>query len=663
MLRSLSGPDLSPWPPVVHGAENAGSVDDLTVLNEQQAGGPPHLMVHRSLMRQLEAADGRIQATASQLDSLESLQAWQQQTRQRFVQALGGFPDRTPLNAAITGTVPGNGYVVEKVVFESRPRHFVTAALFLPDPAKFAPPYPGILIPCGHSQQGKGIAGYQRAGVLAASNGMAALIYDPIDQGERIQDVDSQGAYKVSGTAGHNRIGVSAALLGWNTATFRVWDGMRAIDYLTSRSDIDGRRIGCMGNSGGGTLTAFLTALDDRITASSPSCYITSLTQVCGSIGPQDAEQNIFGQMGFGMDHAELLLLRSPAPVCLCSARQDYFPIAGARQAFQRVQGVYRRLGQENRVMMAENDGPHGWAEPLRVAATRWMNRWLRDHDDLQVPSEENTGISEEAILATEHGQVMLLPGARSVYDLMREELARLEALRQKMPRDLREAVRRRAGIRPLATLPESPVAEQGRAQEAWGMVRRLTFTGESDVLLPAVLFDPTTKQGGPVLLTHGLGKAAAVERARQLAGQGRPVLLVDLTGFGELQGSPKEFYGTPSRDEPAAIMMYLLGRSLTGVRAEDILRSARWLKQETGAAAVELTAESWAVTAALHASVAEPGLFSGVRLVDRPVSWRQVVLDGARHRYSDVVHGALQDYDLSDLEARLAGARVLLSD
>ncbi len=660
--------------------DRASDVSQFPILNEQIAGGPVHLMLHRWLMGQMKQADQKIEASAAAINSMESLRAWQQDTRNRFLQALGAFPERTPLNPVVTGTITRDLYRVEKILFESRPKHYVTAALFLPAADKFAPPYPGILIPCGHSLQGKGIDTYQRGAVLAAANGMAAMIYDPIDQGERIQTVDADGKFSLTGVAGHNRVGAGAILLGWNTASFRVWDGMRALDYLTSRSDIDPKRIGCMGNSGGGTLTAFLTALDDRIQVSAPSCYITSLTQVCESIGPQDAEQNIFGQMAFGMDHAEFLLMRVPAPICICAARKDFFPIEGARNAFNRLSSVGKRLGFEERITMVENDGPHGWAEPLRLGANRWMNRWMRDTEDFFVPPETEMGISEQEILVTERGQVMLLPGARSVYDLMRDEWSRLKNHRQPVSvsdadgnkpaedtaagdsntaagsqlsgEKLRTAVRNRAGIRLLAQIPNAEVIVRGEISRPWGRIRQMTLQWREGLILPSLLYEPGSKTGLPVLLAHGDGKSAATDQAEQLAAQGRVVLSVDLTGFGEMQGAAKEFYGSPVKDEPAAVVAYLLGQSLTGLRAEDLLAAGRWLSREQSAQSVQLSAAGWAVTPALHAAVAEPELFTSVTLSERPMTWGQVIKEGARHRYSDLVHGALQDYDLSDLEA-----------
>jgi hypothetical protein len=129
-----------------------------------------------------------------------------------------------------------------------------------------------VLVPCGHAKNAKGYDEYQTVGT--AGLWMAALVFDPIDQGERGQYLGPDGWPKHWGTRAHTMFGVGCTLLGRNTARFEIWDGMRAIDYLQSRPEVDPQRIGCTGNSGGGTQTSYLMALDDRIGAAAPSCYL-----------------------------------------------------------------------------------------------------------------------------------------------------------------------------------------------------------------------------------------------------------------------------------------------------------------------------------------------------------------------------------------------------
>ncbi|MDD2598043.1 MAG: alpha/beta hydrolase family protein [Kiritimatiellae bacterium] len=221
------------------------------------------MSTHDAVFKMLSVADSAADTAFLEITSELELQCHQRKLRASWVASFGGFPEQTPLQSRVTGVVQREGYRIEKVIFESQPGLFVTALLFLPDASESCkPPYPGILISCGHSTDGKSLADYQRGAVQGALDGFAVLIFDPIDQGERLQ---LPGKHPPICTGGHNITGVSAMLLGWNTARFRIWDGMRALDYMQSRREIDPGRLGVMGNSGGGTLSSYIMALDDRI--------------------------------------------------------------------------------------------------------------------------------------------------------------------------------------------------------------------------------------------------------------------------------------------------------------------------------------------------------------------------------------------------------------
>ncbi|MCA9132379.1 MAG: acetylxylan esterase, partial [Planctomycetales bacterium] len=241
------------------------------VLPEELPDGPKTLMYRRFLLAQTTEALDRRTKEYEQIKTEEDARSYQQKMKDFFVERLGGFPQRTPLNPHSVARYERDGYIVEKVVFESRPNFHVTALLFLP-PGKG--PFPGVLVPCGHSGNGKAETKYQRASILMAQNGMAALCYDPLGQGERHQVRLDDGR---TSPPNHTILGVSCIPLGTNFAQFRIWDGMRALDYLASRPEVDPDRLGCTGNSGGGTLTCYLMALDERIGCAAPSCYVTSM--------------------------------------------------------------------------------------------------------------------------------------------------------------------------------------------------------------------------------------------------------------------------------------------------------------------------------------------------------------------------------------------------
>ena len=310
----------------------------------------------------------------------EAIAAWQKQRREFFVWQLGGFPQRTPLNGQVVGALEGDGYTIEKVIYESRPRHHVTASLYLP---AGKPPFPAVLVACGHSRTAKASDYNQKMCILLARHGIAAFCYDPIGQGERSQILTADGKPKHSGTTTeHFLVGVGSILVGANTAQYRVWDGMRAIDYLETRDDIDARRIGATGCSGGGTESSYLMALDARVLCAAPACYITTFRRLIDTIGPQDAEQNIFGQVAFGLDQPDYLLTRAPKPTLICATTNDFFDIEGSWDSLRQAKRVYARLGFSSRVDLVEADGKHGLGPVGRKAMVEWMRRWLLGFDD-----------------------------------------------------------------------------------------------------------------------------------------------------------------------------------------------------------------------------------------------------------------------------------------
>lgn len=600
----------------------------------------------------MRAAERRVEATVATLTNLDQLVAWQQGVQRRFAAALGAMPARSALNATVTRVIERPGYRVENILFESQPRHYVTASLFLPSPQRHRPPYPGVIVPCGHANHPRTAqSNYVRACAMAAWNGIAALIYDPIDQGERLQRI-VEGQKPEYGVSGHNRLGPLAILLGWNTATFRVWDGVRALDLLASRPEVDPERLGCMGQSGGGTLTAFLLAHDPRIRAAAPSCYISTLPRVYEAIGPQDAEQNIFQQMAFGLDHPEFLYVRAPTPVLVCAQTEDFFPIDGTRRAVERARSVLAPLGWAERIGYVEDEGKHAWSERHLRETVRWFNRWLRGVDELDVLPDSDFGPPGRDLQVTDRGQVMYLPGARSVYDILREEAAAQAAHRPaRDPAALADVVRRCAGIRPLSDIPLPRIERQGSEP---GGPENVQLEREDGLRLPAWYWPARgTTEALPVLLVDDRGRTAVRERGAELAAAGRAVCAIDLRGFGELARSRK-FYGSNWTDEGDALIAYVLGSSIVGERAEDILVAVRWLAETARVHAVAIEARGWAVTPALHAAVAESGRVASLRLVDRPLTWRKAIEVSARHSFADVVHGAWAEYEISTLEQAL---------
>ena len=150
----------------------------------------------------------------AKLKTPENIAAYQKRLRDDVLRAIGGLPERTPLEPQVVGAILRPGYRVEKVVFQSQPKHYVTALLYLPDGRRFKPPYPGVLVACGHIQTGKGSGCHQAMGAILATNGMAALVFDPIEQGERLQYAYSKRlAGEAFVTSRHTMVGMGSLLL------------------------------------------------------------------------------------------------------------------------------------------------------------------------------------------------------------------------------------------------------------------------------------------------------------------------------------------------------------------------------------------------------------------------------------------------------------------
>jgi len=626
-------------------------------------GTTPRRMLYDWLAVEVgEALDRRLERVEGLFEDAE-VEAYQIEMREFFVSSLGGFPDRSPLEARTVGVVEGEGYRIERVLYHSQPGFPVSANLYLPEGEG---PFPGVLHSCGHSADGKAAARYQEASALLARHGIAVLCVDPIGQGERKQ----LGAHGVTGsTTEHMLMGVAPVLLGRNLATHMIWDGIRGLDYLAERPEIDPTRLGAMGNSGGGMMTSYLMALDPRVVAAAPACFVTDTRRKNVRPGPGDAEQNLHGQTAYGLDHADFLLMRAPRPTLILSATQDYVPIEGAWESFRQAKRLYTRLGLPEGVDLVEDNVPHGFSPALQQGALRWMARWLQGRDErLEAPGVFEP-LPEEALHAAPGGSVLALEGARSFFDLQAAEQAALAEGRSASwdlaKRDAAAQAERLAEVRALVGLPgsdELAAAEfraAGEVEHAGRLWEKRLCRPEPGIVLPALVARPEGEVRGAVLWIDGAGKDAVHGEAETVADwleRGLLVCAVDLRGYGETASVPWRYRATTEAmglNSPEAFIAYMLGRSFVGLRAADLLRTAAALAEELpGEAPVHLVARGHAAVPALHAAALERERFARVDLAGGLESWVSLcdgpVMDG--WQLENAVHGALRAYDLPDL-------------
>ncbi|MEE2907997.1 MAG: prolyl oligopeptidase family serine peptidase [Planctomycetota bacterium] len=615
------------------------------------------------------------------LMTTDEVRARQTALRAYLQQVMPALPRTSPVKASVTDTIPRDGYTIEKVLIEAEPFHHVTALFYRPDPERYPPPWPGVVVACGHAHAAKGYPEYQKAGALCALFGLAALVFDPLDQGERIQTLDSERQQRWWGTTGHNISGGPALLLGTSQAAYQVRDGAAAIDYLQSRPDVDGDKIGVMGNSGGGTQTALLMVMDDRVKAAAPSCYITAFQEMLTTIGPQDAEQFLPGQIAEGFDHAEFLWARAPMPVLVCGTEDDFFPITGTRRSVDAAKGVFTTLGHPKAVELAVVPGEHGWHQPLRERSVEWMCRWLDDRAvTVNEPGIELLSEKDAWVLPT--GKVLDLPGELSIHDLLRNQL-----------RDLLERQEQEPWIMPEDDDPESVAIPVLATPTGLGMssMERLPEVShevvdvsvEDDVLISRLELTCTPVQGNddsprswslPIIrmqladsnptdlrmIVRPAGVSATAQTERPTATT--ELLLVDPRFCGDAlqddQTTWSPFYGRFGVDGQPAVMLIMLGRSLPGVQTEDLLAVATWAAEDRP---ILLEAEGPPAVAARYAAALAPELFQEITVRDTPASWKAFFEVGntndtsgpplVQMQFSTIIPGALPQHDLPPLD------------
>lgn len=654
--------------------------EDLSVIKGSPEFSTANQMLPKYLMKlALGYLEDRKERVAK-LATSEEVVRRRAYVRERIIKSLGGFPERTPLNPKVVGTLDRDGYKIEKVIFESQPNFFVTANLYLPKTG--TPPYPGILFPLGHEAGAKAHHAWQRLLITFVKNGFVVLTYDPIGQGERIQnfDADFKESKVGASTTEHTVLGIQCLLTGQNLARYTIWDGMRALDYLVSRKEVDATRIGCTGNSGGGTHTAYLSTLDDRIKVAAPSCYITSWQWLLKTIGPQDAEQCLPPFLRDGLDQADFVEAFAPKPYLMLSAIRDFFPIEGARDSFREAKQVYRLMSAEEKLNMVEADDGHGYSLPRRLAAYRWMSRWLKGAD-VSISEPELELEREETLYCTPSGQVQTSLSGETVFSLnlkrdaeilpKREPLANSQGLAE-FQQELREQVSRLAGFQPHQhALNERSFGEVRR--EGY-RIEKLVYESEPGILVPALLFVPNSTEARhpAVLYVHGRDKAADAgvgEEIEKLVRAGRVVLAIDVRGTGETQvtqnpDTASDFYRYFGEFESAMTAM-LLGKTLVALRAQDIRSGLDLLRARADVDLNQISGfgKGHGAIALLHAAVLDDRI-NKVVLQNMLASYQSVVTHKVHQRiFESVIPGVLQFYDLPDLVAALAPRPVWIVD
>ena len=691
----------APAPTAKPGAEDAANRGRVQLTRSLDGIAAEQLALRRSA---IEGITTRAQAEARQ-----------REVRSKIIALMGGLPEKTPLNAHVTGSTQGDGFRMEKVIFESQPGYRVTAILYLPDKAATTAKLPAIVVAPGHGPTGKA-SDYFYASTFAR-NGFAVLSYDIIGEGERLEYPDPAHPGRSLAerpTGEHGEAGLQPTLIGDAVARYFLWDGMRAVDYLVSRPEIDPERIGAFGCSGGGTATALLGAIDTRVKAMGTACYITSFDTLLPAIGPQDAEQSIPNFIASGFDLPDWVELAAPRSYAVISTASDMFPYAGAKASVIEARRFYalfdaasagkptgkpepgiptgptlnpdtsNEIPSTAKLQWITGIGGHGNLRPLQKEIVQFFLTHLAHSDATAVltplpsprasPSTAPVNLPKDAFQVTSTGQVLTsYPDSSTIQTLNLKGYAALPKPKPLNSVQLQQAVRdvTHVVVKPGDTAPvntQSP--DLASPPEGNVHVRhRFTLATAPGVSIDAEFYRPADgKHPALLILRDSLdpsleaGRADDIRALRAMADAGTAVLVVaprpSPPGSEEAKAALLgSFYLSELRAE-------LVGKTLLGLRVDDVIAAVNFLSVGTTPDPNRISAQASGHLGLvlMHAAVLDPRL-------------KHVAVDHVLESYKslteapipndapqDILPGVVRRYDIPDLVREL-GMRLTMSD
>lgn len=609
-------------------------------------------MVQEYFADQVNRVERRASQRRDALQTRAQAEAYRDQVRDKIEQCFGPWPEKTLLNARVTGVVERETYTIEKVIFESRPNFPVTANLYIPKGRSF--PLPGVVGTCGHSSNGKASEFYQSFSQGLARQGYVVLIYDPISQGERLQYVnDSLKSTVGVGVREHLYAGNQQFLVGEFIGAWRAWDGIRALDYLLTRDEVDPEHIGVTGNSGGGTMTTWLCGVEPRWTMAAPSCFVTTFRRNLENQLPADTEQCPPRALSFGLDHMDFLAVMAPKPVIILAKEQDYFDIRGSEQAYEGLQHLYGLLGARDNVGMFAGPTGHGFSQENREAMYRWFNRFTRISD---AQTEPNIVIEkDETLWCAPEGQVCQLD-ARPIYDFTRARSQALAEQRAPQPSKtkLQGLVRRtlRLSRRMDESAPDYRILRnwpnRGYPRKSWTCYAVQTEPGIQALVYrlsnERLSSRPSRGRGRAILyIAHQSSDRELREEplVKELieADPNAVLYTCDVRGIGESRPDTcnyNSYLSAYGSDYFYAAHSIMLDRPYAGQRTLDVLRVVQWLVAH-GHTDIHVAGKGWGALPATFAAV----------LSDEVT---QVTLKNTLTSYADIAESEAYAWPLSSL-------------
>ena len=628
-----------------------------------------NLAYNSYLMRDVhqQYADRRDELNKAVL-SKEAMLIYRDELRKKYKTILGNFPEKQNLNAKVLKTSQEKGFRIDKIVFESLPKRYVTADLYLPEGNG---PFPASLELCGHGMGGK--LGSSEAQLMAL-NGIAVLVVDPIGQGERVQLLDENGKPATRGsTTEHTLLNAGCNLLGSSLAAWEWWDNHRAIDYLETRQDIDKTRLAAYGSSGGGTQTAYLIGLEDRLKVASICSYFSQRERVLELSGPSDGCQHVPGEGSAHIEIADWVAMFAPKPVLIMSGLYDFVDYWGAVQGTHELQKIYKKLDAPDAIKQFTAESGHGMPKVKREALATWFRTWLVN-DPTPVHENQLIRVPESDMQCTSTGQVnTAFTDAVSIPKYNQDFAEQLTGERARFLQQndsiVRQKVLRLLGIsmpKELIT-PEQTGFTQGRTYSLYKY--QILRKGEMPVPCVVVIPEKVEPSGKVVLYLNESGKDGLLSDETTLnnfINQGDILVAADLRGYGETT-DPSSLNDTKywNREYRNAMISLHTGKTIAGQRVIDIFSLTDFLTSDskfTGHS-IKLVVNGTYGPVAIHAAYLD-GRISQIEISRSIKSYREFLQNPMqRDVYTNVIPGVLKYYDLKDLSEKAGKGRISFVD
>ncbi len=580
--------------------------------------------------------DSRAKLTAA-IQTPEQVKQRQAQIKTKLLELIGGLPDyKGPLHARVTGVLNADGYVIERVLFQSLPGYYVTANVYRPINKGR---YPAVLLQSGHTQEGKPEP--QVAAANLALQGYVAMTFDPVGQGEREQTYLPMLGRALSGGSVNEHLAMGAQNIWMNQSVVRyfVHDARRAIDYLISRADVDANAIGAAGCSGAGALTTYTATLDDRVKAAAPACFLMTYRALFS--GPTtDSEMSPPMFIASGLDQADMYIMSAPKPWLLMATEEDYFPPKTARPVYEEARRFFEILKAPDRLRFHVGPGPHGTPVESREEIYRWMAKWLRNGNGQtkERPVKQYTNLE---LRVTKSGSVADEPGSRRLHEILKEDLLKK---RKPASRDELRAELKRLGV----TAPGAPIVTTNGGESVFDVepgvpIRARLYVPNTPGRKPAVIIVEDKPMPQPLFVSRTRPTAPLAEALYQ---QHHIVLELEPRDS-PLQVESRAFTGNWLANGRAN----LIGLNLPAMRARDILRAVDLLEARGDVGEIRAAARGVKGIWLLMAAAVDPRLkkvwvdrtpYSVLAAYDRPIGnfFFDALIPGfaLKHDFSDFV-------------------------